>query len=443
MLTSLLLIFGFLFNLLDLETGYFFFGNTNLIGVGLLEDDEKVGEWKVYNKLKPEENPELSLLKVDPKVFDEKYDQTKPVFILNFKEDVPDGIFKQFHPTGQIMRLANYSKGKFDGEYYEYLENGEISVSGNFQSGKKNGEWKEFYPGGTEKLLMEYSMDMLDGSVKTFFSNGTVEASIPYRLGKIDGEYILFFSDGSIKEKGAYKEGVLDGPFTDYYEGGLTRRLGFFINDKANGEWKFWNEEGALETVGNYRVGEKFGEWNEKDDVYSKYSRKGEYIAGKKEGVWKLFDEKEIILQEEIYQSNKLIYLSAFRLNGVELPAKKFSNGKGKRIYYDENGNKIASGSISKGFRSGLWYYYFPNSGKVFSKGRYLGNEKIGTWEFYAESGEIKEIKSFDKVDNSINEGPMTNNPSVFNNPDFGGAQREFQQRLFNNQFHPSSKLLN
>ncbi len=442
MLTYLLLIFGFLFNLLSLETGYFFFGNTNLIGVGQLEDDKKVGQWKVYNKLKPEENPELSLLRVDAKVFDGKYDQTKPAFILNFKADVPDGLFQQFYPTGQIKRLAYYYKGEFDREYYEYLENGEISVSGNFQSGKKNGEWKEFYPGGTEKMVMEYSMDTLDGSVKTFFPNGIVESWINYRGGKLDGEYSLFFSDGSIKEKGEYKEGVLEGPFSDYYEGGMTRSLGIFLNDKANGEWKFWNEDGALETVGNYRIGEKFGEWNEKDDVYPKYSRKGEYIADKKEGVWQLFDEMEIILQEEIYQNNKLISLSAFRLNGVELPAKKVSNGKGKRIYYDEDGNKIASGSISKGFRSGLWYHYFPISGKVLSKGRYQGNEKIGTWEFYAESGEIKEIKSFDKIDNSISEDIVTNNPTRFNTPDFGADQREFQQRLFFNSFTHSSTLL-
>ena len=439
MLTSFYLIFGFLFYPLDLDNGYFFFGNTNLIGVGLLEDDEKVGEWKVYNKLKPEDNPELSLLRVDPKVFDEKYDQTNPVFIINFKEDVPDGPFQQFYPTGQIMRLANYSNGEFDREYYEYLENGEISVSGNFQSGKKNGEWKEFYQGGTEKMVIEYSMDTLDSGVKTFFPNGILESSIPYSKGKIEGEYSIFFSDGSIKEKGAYKEGVLDGPFSDYFEGGMTRSLGIFINNKGDGEWKFWNEEGALETVGNYRDGEKVGEWNEKDDVYPSYSRKGQYVAGKKEGVWLLFDDNETILQEEIYQNNKLISLSAFKVNGLELPAKKFSNGKGKRIYYDENGNKIASGSISKGFRSGLWYYYFPNSGKVFSKGRYLGNEKIGTWEYYAESGEIKEIKSFDKIDNSINsnsEGSITNNPSRFKTPDFDSSQREFQQRLFNYQFN-------
>jgi antitoxin component YwqK of YwqJK toxin-antitoxin module len=441
-LTSLLLIFGFLFNLLDLETGYFFFGNTNLIGVGLLEDNEKVGEWKVYTKHKPEENPESSLLRVDPKVFDEKYDQTKPVFTLNFKADVPDGIFQQFYPTGQIKRLANYSIGEFEGEYFEYWENGELSVSGNFQSGKKNGEWKEFYPGGAEKLVMEYSMDTLDGSVKTFFPNGIVEASIPYRRGKIDGEYSLFFSDGSIKEKGAYREGVLDGPFSDYYEGGKTRSFGFFINDKASGEWKFWNEEGALETVGNYRVGEKVGEWTEKDDLYPKYSRKGEYVADKKERVWQLLDERGIILQEEIYQSDKLISLSAFRLNGVELPDKNVSKGKGKRIYYDENGNKIASGSISKGIRSGLWYHYFPNSGKVFSKGRYQGNEKIGTWEFYTESGEIKEIKSFDKVDDSISGDFVADSPYRYKTPDFGSAQREFQERMLSIQNNPSSQLL-
>lgn len=436
MLAFLFLIFGFLYNPLNLETGYFFFGNTNLIGVGLLEDDNKVGEWKVYNKLKPEENPELSLLRADPKVFDEKYEQTKPVFILNFKADVPDGLFQQLYPTGQIKRLANYYKGEFDREYFEYLENGEISLSGNFQSGKKNGELKEFYPGGNEKMVMEYSMDTLDSDVKTFYSNGNLESSIPYSKGKIDGEYSLFFPDGSIKEKGMYKEGVLGGPFSEYYEGGLTRSSGIFLNDKADGEWKFWNEEGVLETAGNYRVGEQVGEWKETDDIYPKYSRKGKYSAGKKEGIWVLMDESENILQEEIYQNNKLISLSAFRVNGVELPAKKVSNGKGKRIYYDENGEKIASGSISKGYRSGLWYHYFPNSGKVFSKGRYQGNEKIGTWQFYAESGEIKEIKSFGKIDNSINSDSgdsKTNNPSRYRTPDFGSDQREFQQRLFYN----------
>lgn len=425
-----------------MDTGYFFFGNTNLIGVGLLEEDEKVGEWKVYTKFKPEDNPELSLLRVDPKVFDEKYDQTKPVFTLNFKEDVPDGLFQQFYPTGQIKRLANYSNGEFDREYFEFFENGVISLSGNFQNGRKNGEWKEFYSGGTEKMVMEYSMDTLNSGVKTFFPNGIVESSISYSKGKIDGEYSLFFSNESIKEKGTYKEGVLNGPFSEYYEGGMTKSLGSIANNKADGEWKFWNEEGVLESAGNFQNGEKVGEWIERDDIYPRYSRKGNYVAFEKEGVWLLLDDGETILQEEIYKNNKLISLSTFKVNRLELPAKKVSNGKGKRIYYDENGNKIASGSISKGVRSGIWYHYFPNSGKVLSKGRYQGNEKIGTWEFYAESGEIKEGKSFIKTDNFDSEGSITNNPAGFYRPDFGSSQQAFQERMFSSQTNMNTQYL-
>ena len=61
---------------------------------------------------------------------------------------------------------------------------------------------------------------------------------------------------------------------------------------------------------------------------------------------------------------------------------------------------------------------------------------------FYAESGEIKEIKSFEKVDDSITGDFVADSPYRYKTPDFGSAHREFQERMLSSQNHPSSQLL-
>lgn len=374
----------------DSDTAYFYFGDKNFVGVGQLENNVKVGSWSVYAGINPVEKAEVSILRLDPSLFDENYDKTQPSFILNFVNDEPEGLFQQFYKSGKIKRLSIYSEGKLNGDYFEFLEDGSLAVSGNFEKGLRNGDWKAFYPDGSEKKVMTYQKDLLIGDVKSYYLNGDLASSIPFRQGELAGEYSLYFQNGGLKENGIYNKLVLEGKFTDYYESGVQKSDGDFSKDLPNGKWNFWSESGVLEASGDFILGEKTGEWIENLEEFPNYYRRGHYVDGEKNGTWQLFGQSEITLQEEVYEKGKLISLSAFNLDGKELSSNKVRNGRGKRVFYDENGSKIASGSISKGVRSGIWYYYFPVTNQVQSKGKYKGPIKVGTWNYFSENG--KEI---------------------------------------------------
>ncbi len=170
-----------------LDTGYFYFGNTNLIGVGPIEDGEKLGQWKVFSRIDPENYPESSLFQADPMEFDKYFRKDFPLFIMNFQDGFPNGTFVENHLNGKPKVIANMQDGIFEGEYEEFYEGGELRLTGRVLGGKKEKEWKEY------------------------LESGTLISSIFYNQGVREGNAMGYYPEGNLKWEGSFKKGDLDG----------------------------------------------------------------------------------------------------------------------------------------------------------------------------------------------------------------------------------------
>lgn len=380
------------------EVSYYYFGSTNFIGKGLVDEDGKTGEWLIYEQKIPEADPQPSLAKADPNYFLKNFNTNSPRFSISFSHDEPNGLFQEFYPDGKIRIINNFKEGISDGEFYQFFNNGEIEISGQYLNGKKHGEWSEFYPDGTKKSTYVYSFGLLSWDAFSYFPDGKLQWKLPYRQGELDGEYSFYYSSGILEERGNYKSGSREGEFIQFFPDSTRKSQGEFLEGKQTGIWKSWNQKGELIFEGEFKNGEADGEWIEQVDIYPEYYRKGAYKAGLKEGEWNLVNSEGEVMQTEFYEKGRLLSLSDFQINGQIFGEVKLKGGKGKRTYFDQDGNKIAEGRIKDGFRNGFWYIYYPKSDRVSSSGKYIGKEQVGTWTYFTYNGAIRGEKDFGKI---------------------------------------------
>ncbi|TDQ17656.1 antitoxin component YwqK of YwqJK toxin-antitoxin module [Algoriphagus boseongensis] len=342
------------------QLSYFYFGNTNVVGVGILSEGEKTGEWKVYSKSTADPNPIASLEPADPLDFKKNFNQEFPLFIIQFEKGIPNGPFLENYPNGKPKVVASLKEGVLDGDFGEFYPGGELHLKGKVLEGKKEGEW------------LEYS------------ESGQIISTLTYSDGLIEGKGFGFYSDGDLQWEGNFKKGELDGPFA------------FYLPDSI------------LKTQGQYVDGIPVGEWVEKLEILPGFYHKGTYQNGLREGEWQLTDLEGEFLQGEFYEEGRLVSVGKFQIPDSIEDKSKVKNGNGQRYFYDKQGNILARGKISKGIADGLWYFYFPESDRVSASGNLEGTDRVGSWSFYSYEGDLLDQQVYYKESSpiAISSGP-------------------------------------
>lgn len=108
-------------------------------------------------------------------------------------------------------------------------------------------------------------------------------------------------------------------------------------NKENEGEWKYYHQDSPQPMSIEYY---KNGKLNGKSVVFyknGKIASETYYVNGVKEGIYKKFSEKGIVLEEITYKNNQF--------NGLV-------------TYRDAKGNIIAQGMYEKGLKKGIWKFY-------------------------------------------------------------------------------------
>lgn len=369
---------------------YFYFGNTNLIGVGPTEEGKKFGTWRIYKRIETIDAPQVSLEAVRGTEVVELFDLSVPVYQINFKENLPDGLMEEFYPSGKIRKLANFLEGRLNGDFFEFNEKGDVLLSGSYFEDQKTGEWNSYYPNGIKASEFAYENGQLEGLTQNFYISGVLAEVLFMKSGKLEGLYQSFFPSGAIQKEVQFKNGKEHGHFKLYEEDEKTSVKGEFANGSLVGEWVFYDSDGSLLSTGTYLAGQKNGEWKERFEGVLGFYRTGSYSVGYKTGNWKVVDSAGYVYQEENYNLDQLIGISDFKtVKGNVLEVGQIKKGKGKRIIFDADGNRMENGRYANGKRAGIWYTYFPKTSLIASSGSYLAGEKVGTWKYYDLQGQL------------------------------------------------------
>lgn len=272
----------------DKENGYFkeYDENGNLITVSKYVNGELL-----------EDVPEL----VELEVRTDYYPSGKVKSIASYKDDMPEGIRRDYNEDGSIKMAYIFSKGVITGEgilnekgiknglWKEYYDGRRLKSEGRYEDGKRVGEWKFYFPDGKIEQTGTYNkLGNFDGTWRWYYLSGNILREEYFLNGVPDGYYVEYTEDGDILVEGEYIDGYENGKWVFNY--GDTREEGEFRDGMKNGKWKAYYSDGSLAFEGEFIDDNPNG----RHTYYwpnGRVKKEGRYIMGRKQGDWTLYNE--------------------------------------------------------------------------------------------------------------------------------------------------------
>lgn len=316
-----------------------------------------------------------------------------------------DGYNKIYYDNGNLASEGFSEDGKPNGYWKTYHENGNIKSEGNRTDFKLSGIWKFYNDEGKKIKEITYENGLKNGKTRDFNASGALTQVTEYRNDSIHGIRLNYFPDGKLKQKTPYKGNLKDGQARIY-----SKEDGRVI-------WLIRYEKDAVinrEAINRFDAeGNKTGLWIEFHPNEVK-KLEGNYVNGKRDGIFKEYDENGKLLNIYDYSEGELVD-NETSLDVIEQDKYYYPSGQIKRIEtkqgskkqgftktFDENGNVIlsqifindtlyAEGNTDElGRKIGEWKYYWKN-GKLKSTGTYNVGLKNGAWKYYFETGELEQ----------------------------------------------------
>ncbi|MDX2359462.1 MAG: hypothetical protein QNK23_01555 [Crocinitomicaceae bacterium] len=364
---------------------------------GLMVCGNKIGEWEYFD--------ENGLLEKK----------------VNLNDDGEiDGIYKEYHPNGQLAYKVEYDDGDPEGGYLKWYPNGELKERGEYDySGDLDDIQETFYPDGTKKSKRDYDggpyfewyengqvavqgeyswTDDRTGVWKEFYETGEPKSSVEYTSGEMRGVYESWYSNGNLREKGNYYYGgKKEDAWNQFYENGNPKNLITYDRGELDGPYRSFYEDGKVHIDCEYYDGELSQKYTEyysdgKPKLKGEYSRTGEL----KTGVWAEYFEEGGLRSSQAYQNNEPAgsFISYYTRGIVKEKGNKFGEIlRGNYALYYESGALRVEGQYDQdGTKTEVWITYFEN-GKVDTKGTYSNGKKTGKWIEHDEAGKKLKIK--------------------------------------------------
>lgn len=183
-------------------------------------------------------------------------------------------------------------------------------------NGKRHGEWKGTY---ADKKKLRYEGTFNHGKetgVFKFYNDDKTSTLMATRdFSAKDGSSFTIFYDAEGKKTGEGRE----------------------VNQMREGEWKFYHPgKNTVMSVENYSK----GKLNGVRKVYfpdGKIAEETGYVNGIKNGIYKKYTEKGILLEDSNYKDGSF---------------------HGPAVYRDAQGNVAVKGQFTKGLKTGIWQYF-------------------------------------------------------------------------------------
>jgi TonB family protein len=196
-------------------------------------------------------------------------------------------------PEGEI----NYKEKPFSGEILKYYDNGQLCYEVNYKKGKLDGVWKKYYKDGGLECKGIYKDNELDGYWESYYSNDQLSVQKNYKNGKLDGPYKSYFDYGFLKVVGNYTKGIKDGVW-EYYNGDAlnedSNKNSFLTVDYYLAQLPCDNQEHTLLKIGIYK-------------------------DGKKDGIWKYYNQSGLLDSRIIYNEDSILKEEYFIVKGDKI----------------------------------------------------------------------------------------------------------------------------
>lgn len=231
---------------LDVKTEYYPDGKVKIKAT--FKDDKPEGVWREYDE---DGQIKISYVYKDGNIIGEG---------IISEQGERMGMWKEFYDDGSLK-----SEGRFDhdvrvGNWIYYHENSIVEQKGIYDSlGRPEGLWQWYYPSGSIQRKENFKNGLTDGELIEYDELGNIILKANYWRGMEDGYWN--YNIGDHREEGEYIEGMRDGEWKSYYKNGQLKFRGKFVEDNPHGEHVWYWDNGKLKDKGNYLMGRKHGDW--------------------------------------------------------------------------------------------------------------------------------------------------------------------------------------
>lgn len=426
----------------------FYYPNGQISSEGWMKDGKPDGYWKSYYEtgvLKSEGKRQFFEL---DSIWNFYFPDGKIAEQISYRNDKKNGysFTHDYYFTSDSTKINFLSSkelflnGILEGTSYYYDTSGFVKYEYQYKNGIKNGDAKEFNKDGmvitlykyyngyrieSEKINRYNSENQKHGKWIDFYSNGNKKTEYNYFNGKLHGIYREYDLSGKMTVERKYVNGEIFVPKPEdeivlkaevkksYHPNGKIQFEGAFLDDMPVGIHKEYNTDGKLLKVKEYtpksillgeglfdEQGRRTGEWKLYDEYNEYFYAIGNYVEGKRDGIWKFYYKDGKLEMEGYFNRDKpdrewVWYYP----NGLKKREESYLMGKLEGLYveYDSVENVILKGEYFDDVRIGEWFYFV---GDIIEEGAYELGEKDGEWKhYYAETGQLRFVGKYRKGD--------------------------------------------
>lgn len=180
-------------------------------------------------------------------------------------ENLPDGVWKSWHPNGQLRMMIECSarkllsaKDEMERIYKPGYAPGPgarqmralVTNSGGYPYDKIIYRQLFFaiHPPDMTNTLREVTVEVQLGDSTNSFTTD----SPPFTECLVHGLYKTWFENGALKDSGYCENGIREGVWEEWDTDENMRAVGFYKNGMRWKDWRFYNREGKLEYIRLY-----------------------------------------------------------------------------------------------------------------------------------------------------------------------------------------------
>lgn len=188
--------------------------------------------------------------------------------------------------------------------------------------------------------------------------------------GKRQGVWKKYYQNGRVRYTGEFKHGKEVGTFKYYSAASSDHPIAvkIFNPDNTIADVTFYTEEGVLQSKGKMDGKNRVGKWLYFHEDGKTVMAEENYVDGKLDGDYKTF-----------YLSGKPTEIAYYKDGLLDSTYRKYSI----------KGHLYQHLTYKNGKLNGKAVYYNRKTGILTTRGQFKDDVRVGTWENYAEDGEL------------------------------------------------------
>jgi antitoxin component YwqK of YwqJK toxin-antitoxin module len=303
-----------------------------------------------------------------------------------FDDGIPHGSWKTYRYNKLVDEL-NYNKGVLEGERKEYYPDGTVKSVRNYVNGKPHGKFIDYGSKGEIERETNYKDGEQNGPEIVYDNDGKVRSLTIYSAGKPTGAQTRTFSEYTLTANYDDK-GNFDGEYAEIFNNGNVKIKGQYVKGKKEGVWETGRKDGQKTATEEYKDGDKVKETAYYTDNTVQVVR--EMKNGKKNGWERKYKYGDGSLTSELFYKDGEISSSAGTDGsgqpGLVKQTKQMSSNLGSFIqtFYQLNGRY-----------EGEYTEQYVEGNAMKEKGQYANGKKEGTWVYETHQGEKEREENY------------------------------------------------